>query len=615
MKGFFKNCYGLTDFELIEIPFTTVGNKNKAIIYAPNGMMKTSLAKMFQDIATGKASRDSIFDKSGEYTVSYLSDTFTNLNLKKRKNIYVINSFDEKFKNQPDSISTLMADESLKKEYDKFLKDYSEDINTFVEYLSSKSGLAQDDIRGQLINDFYFGNNVSWYTILTNIQELLKEREINTMLSEIQYYIVFNNKTVEVLIQPDFIEKVKEYLKSLQNVIKGSNILQMNFDTNNYSELTKTLQKNNMFSANHKVVLSNGIEINTIDEWQKAYLSELERIKNDPSVKDAYNEIESKLTKNAENKALKELLKQSPDLIAYLSDLAELRKCFWFNYILADSSKFTSIISKLSINEKEIQKIIEKANTQKTIWQGVIVDFKDRFQVPFEVDVINQASVMLDGEVPNLVFTYTDGMRKVQKSRDELMQFLSVGEKRALYLLQILFDVNKISELAIKDGKKRILIFDDIADSFDYKNKYAIIEYLAEIARNTALDLLILTHNFDFYRSVVGRLDIDRNFCFLVQKTTSNGIVMEKMPYNGDFFKKGIYCGIKNGKITTIEKEKALIASIPFFRNLVEYTDNVAAENILTDYLHIKSNTKALTIREYFEFLVNEKHINASYEY
>jgi ABC-type lipoprotein export system ATPase subunit len=54
------------------------------------------------------------------------------------------------------------------------------------------------------------------------------------------------------------------------------------------------------------------------------------------------------------------------------------------------------------------------------------------------------------------------------------------------------------------------LIIDDIADSFDYKNKYAIIEYLQEIAEDKNFKMLILTHNFDFFRSIQMRLNIKK---------------------------------------------------------------------------------------------------------
>ena len=55
-----------------------------------------------------------------------------------------------------------------------------------------------------------------------------------------------------------------------------------------------------------------------------------------------------------------------------------------------------------------------------------------------------------------------------------LMKVLSQGEKKALYVLNILFEI----EVRKKAKQDTLLIVDDIADSFDYKNKYAIIPYL-----------------------------------------------------------------------------------------------------------------------------------------
>ena len=66
-------------------------------------------------------------------------------------------------------------------------------------------------------------------------------------------------------------------------------------------------------------------------------------------------------------------------------------------------------------------------------------------------------------------------------SREKLdgLDVLSQGEKRALYLLNILFDIKKLEST---DGQV-LLVIDDIADSFDYKNKYAIVEYLYELSQ------------------------------------------------------------------------------------------------------------------------------------
>ena len=201
-----------------------------------------------------------------------------------------------------------------------------------------------------------------------------------------------------------------------------------------------------------------------------------------------------------------------------------------------------------------------------------------------------------------LVFTYNRNGESRTKSKEDLMNCLSVGEKRALYLLQILFDLEKIKASTESIGKKHLVIADDIADSFDYTNKYAIIEYLDELASNQLIDLLVLTHDFDFYRTVSSRLDIKYDMCFAVQKKNTGELSMEAFTYKNDYFTKGILDRIRNGQIRSdIVKQKMVIASIPFCRNVVEYLGNEDAFQSLTALLHIKPSTETTTLCGYWD--------------
>lgn len=129
--------------------------------------------------------------------------------------------------------------------------------------------------------------------------------------------------------------------------------------------------------------------------------------------------------------------------------------------------------------------------------------FNDRFNFPFELTIENQSDIILkEVNTPMVKFLPKKGE---EKSENEIQDFLSSGEKRALYLLKILFNL-KVQENEFNnspsDSSRKLLIFDDIADSFDYQNKYAIIEYLKEISEKDAFNMMILTHNFDFFRTV-----------------------------------------------------------------------------------------------------------------
>ena len=182
-----------------------------------------------------------------------------------------------------------------------------------------------------------------------------------------------------------------------------------------------------------------------------------------------------------------------------------------------------------------------------TVWDGTY---------PFKLKIENKDDVILKTTTPSIKFIFHYSGEEKNIERRDLLEVLSQGERRALYILNIIFEV----EARKKSGQKTLFIVDDIADSFDYKNKYAIIEYLRDISKEDIFYQIILTHNFDFFRTIEGRF-IGRNNYKMVIKSESK-ISLENADYLKpfDYFKSNLHT---NNKI--------LIASIPFVRNLAQY--------------------------------------------
>jgi hypothetical protein len=164
-----------------------------------------------------------------------------------------------------------------------------------------------------------------------------------------------------------------------------------------------------------------------------------------------------------------------------------------------------------------------------------------------------------------------------------LIQALSTGEKKALYILNVLFEV----ESRRKNDEATLFIIDDLADSFDYRNKYAIIQYLKDISTEAQFSQIILTHNFDFFRTVQSRF-VRYNHCLMALKDASSVKLVEAR-------------GIKNPFITDWKPRfftdgKMRIASIPFMRNILEYTKGPADPGYikLTSLLHWKLETASI---------------------
>ena len=139
-----------------------------------------------------------------------------------------------------------------------------------------------------------------------------------------------------------------------------------------------------------------------------------------------------------------------------------------------------------------------------------------------------------------------------------------------------------------------MFVIDDIADSFDYKNKYAIIEFLKDNGDNVKFRQIILTHNFDFFRTVQSRLignSDQRGNSFIAQR--NNGVIIlasagsKNITNPFDIWKRNL------------DNVVMFIATIPFVRNLVDFRET-ASDNfkMLTSLLHIKDDTHSITISD-----------------
>lgn len=125
---------------------------------------------------------------------------------------------------------------------------------------------------------------------------------------------------------------------------------------------------------------------------------------------------------------------------------------------------------------------------------------------------------------------------------------------------------------------------DDIADSFDYRNKYAIIEYIKDICDNEIFMPIILTHNFDFYRTVAGRIDIKKTSNFVLKAPSEITLV------HGQYFENVF----DSWRSQVYNSNTVFISSIAFVRNIIEYTcgrKDLGYKN-LTSLLHYKKNTE-----------------------
>lgn len=159
--------------------------------------------------------------------------------------------------------------------------------------------------------------------------------------------------------------------------------------------------------------------------------------------------------------------------------------------------------------------------------------------------------------------------------------------------MQFLFEIESRKNIS----QETLLIFDDIADSFDYKNKYAIIEYIIELHQSEIFKSLILTHNFDFYRTIASRLNMDKQ-TYMTSKDENRTINIVEGLYKKDLFKEFL---------KSPHDPKVFISLISFIRNIIDYSDSSETDDCmkLTSCLHEKTNSKDITIDDVFTIYKN----------
>jgi hypothetical protein len=572
-----ENCYGI---KKLQSEFDFSGRRVFAI-YAPNGSMKSSLAQTFKDAADGRPSQDRIFpDRACKRTIT--DEQGAEL---PKESVLVIRPYDEVF-GHTEKTSTLLVDATLRKEYEQLHAEINKAKEVFLKALREQSG-SKRKLDAEISATFTKTDDEFYKALLRIEPELLAQKDAS--FATIDYDTLFDDKALSVFNTKDFKTVIEDYVKRYNELLAKSTYFKKGtFNYYNAATIAKSLADNGFFNAKHTVNLNGTakVEITTQKQLEDLIAKEKDSITQDKELRRKFTEIEKLLTKNANVRDFHAYLSEHEDLLPKLANMPALREELWKSYIKARFDLYRDLIEKHKAAQKRNEEIESEAKKQRTQWEAVIEIFNDRFIVPFKLAAKNRTAVML-GLEPMLAlgFTFEDGHDSTPVEKDTLMQALSTGEKKALYVLNIIFEVYVRS----KAQQDTVFIVDDIADSFDYKNKYAIIQYLQDIDEDAHFKQIILTHNFDFFRTIQSRQLVSYKHCLMAVKN-DRGLSLEKAS------------GIRNVFVNEWKKDffkdpKKKIASIPFIRNIIEYTKGEQDPDYvkLTSLLHWKTDSGGIT--------------------
>ena len=571
-----ENCYGIKKLEY-SFDFS---RKSTYAIYSPNGTMKTSFARVFMDLSQGSESSDLVFTERNTIR-NIKNEDGSDLT---PEEMFIIEPYNESYKS--DKLSTLLVNSALKERYDSIHRSIDERKDRLLTELKSLSGLKKEI--EETISVAFTHTTSEFYKAIIRVKKEVLDEEA-PIFDEIIYANIFSDKVIGFIETKDFKEQIAEYIEKYDELIDSSTYFKRGvFNHNNASVIAKNLKDNGFFEAKHTVSLNaegEKKEISTQKELEEVINLEKEAILNNPELSKVFDTLDSKLKANKELRDFRDYLIENKIILPELANLDLFKQKLWVSYLKRSQEMYVELEQEYSRGKEEIETIIKEAKREETGWRNVIDIFNKRFSVPFQLSVDNQEDVILKSDAPSIKFTFKDSESSKALNEPELLRVLSNGEKRALYILNIIFEV----EARKSKEQKTLFIVDDIADSFDYKNKYAIVEYLKDISTFSDFYQILLTHNFDFYRTVCSRLDMEREHKLHTIKNDDEVILVQEKYQNSPFnyWKKNLD-----------SNNAMLIASIPFVRNIAEYSDDDESFIKLTSLLHVKNDTYTLKISD-----------------
>lgn len=495
---------------------------------------------------------------------------------------------------------TLLAEKDLRDKFQEIYNELEAQKNTFITALKKVSSSA--DCEAEVLNTFVDISKDNFFEILkTTISEIEAQKENY----KFKYNDVFDKDGKVKIFIESHKELLVEYTTQYNSIMASSNFFNNSndkkFGTAQANAILEAIKDDSFFEAGHRLAIEQSSEIKSSAELSELVSDEISKIIENPELKKVFEKIDNALQKNQQLKAFKKVIDDNNTLVSKLLNYENFKKEVWFSYLNQLKTEVAALIDLYEQKKGDLEKISEEAKSKKTFWDNAVEEFNERFvNLPFKLVVKNKQDAILNQKTPAIDFQF----KGRQIERNNLLDVLSQGERRAFYLLNIIFEV-KSREI---QGQRTIFIIDDIADSFNYKNKYAIIEYLNDISKKENFYQIILTHNYDFYRIISSRLYLDRKNKLHAVKTKDHIEIIEEVYQNPPFktWKDNLKAGTYYHKTFSSEDaKKHIIALIPFVRNLIEFGvdaevnshSNIDTDfDLLTQLIHLKPFTRDITL-------------------
>ncbi|MHB8096563.1 MAG: hypothetical protein ACYDEI_02760 [Erysipelotrichaceae bacterium] len=580
----FKNVYGIKDLIKPELI------KGNTIIYAPNGVMKSSFSHGINTIKNGEQiPRDVVNNIDSEFEIEFDGQTIThNSSNRKFRAVIFSDGINESSIFENPNIASLAISQKLRARYDACIK--KNDLNTqpFEQIIQTNLlGISRKSAKSiELLNQIFGGKDC--IESIINIPESFNI--IPEKILSIPFQSIFNPSVEAIAKGEEFKNRIESYISILKKEF-DKKYFSNGFTLNGLISLFEQAKESGFFLAGHKFQLGN--DILSSEEVENLINNTIISIFNQKEVKQAF-ENTTKLFKKKETKELEVQLTAGSELIEFLINYDLFKKDFVINHFTMNISNINELKLNLIETMKEIEEILKDAANEENTWNEVLDLFNLRFKNKIEnIQIVNDKDAKIGRKPPIFSIRHSESNNEITP---EIERRFSAGEKRTILILNILYEIAMMQ----KEEGKFLVIFDDIIESFDYKNKYAILQYLKEFSGSDKMQLIILTHNFDFYRSCRHVMDDDLLNSKLMAYSKNRIVTLYKNEQ--EYYDDLSY--FNNWKNT--REIRFILPLIPFLRNSEQLRNNKAKYVSLCRFVHYNEETENLKLSDIKEIFDEE---------
>lgn len=567
-----ENVYGIKKMVV------SVDNSNKLfqdIVYSRNGIFKTSFSTCLYELSNGNEQniKDRITDTLASIKLEIVNDGVPTNSLKNKFIVFSREIYQKHYKKLSDydkELELLTIKQNDKEYIERLIVDDTEE--PLIELKVKLKGIGLDfEKTMDLLGDKSLG-------YLDNVIYVLKSiEEAPTMeITQVNFKKIFQ-KSYDFIDNVNFKDQVNNYINIVNKRIKEE-LFDDKFDENNCLSFLDTIKKEGFLSRdkNRGLIIQNK-EYYDFEEVEKLFKETIKKIAEDPKVLEINKELLKTIGNSAEANNIKKEIIDNPILVKELS----LGK----KDIIKAALKNSGVQSKywieiLKNTKKEITRVLNQVKNQKNYFEEAIEIYKKRFHPVFDIELVNRQESMLGLEMPYIIFKHKSNLN-YELDEDKLYDILSSGEKTTLNIIKFI-----VEYISSKENNP-IIILDDIVETFDYSNRYAFIEYINDMIKD-GVTLIVLTHNFEFYRTLSSRVSRLRK---LVASVDKKGVVYIQK-------NKNISRNIEN--VLDINNEETLYFAIPYLREAKTILQEDTS--LLTSCLHYKANTKNIKIKDILLF-------------